>query len=97
MESKKFKVYIVADEYKWWDFSRNPSVFQEWIQRMIDSADEKEFQFLTRYYDQKSFDREVKILNAMESKSSSKKPVSDHLKMVDHQEEAQILKFPSKD
>lgn len=99
MEIKeKLKVYIVADAYRWHELSVYPDIFQKWIDLMCEEKQEKNFTFMTKQMTESEYDKEIKILSALNKKedvrSSTNKPKKKPLRIFKNDEQADIIEFP---
>lgn len=100
-KDEKFKVYIVADAYRWHELSVYPDIFEKWIQLMMEESREKTFTFMTKLMTENEYTREIKILSAMNRKEQKQmkntKPVKKtELKILNDENQADIIEFPGK-
>lgn len=101
---KKFKVYVVADAYKWWDLSVYPDVYEKWIKQMVANPNEVTFFFQTIMMTQEQYEqscRDLKRWNDQEAQGlkppSKEEPAKIKPKLEVVQEPATVLHFPRKD
>lgn len=99
-----FKVYVVADAYKWHDLSVYPDVYQNWVRYLTDSPNELTLFFQTVQMTKEEYEQTCKDLQKWRfQEARGDAPPSQHetpkrnLNLVtENTENGIILEFPRK-